>query len=108
MAAPLAETFNVMSYDRRGHSDSGSSGTTLSEDDVRNRVRTRFPAAEHLPLRPALDELLRGAVGLEWFPGGPGPTGAPLAPGFRVPPLPAPVATAFTSLGARYRTGKDR
>jgi serine/threonine protein kinase len=79
---------------------------TLSEDDVRTRVRTRFPAAEPLPTRPALDQLLREAVGLEWFSGGPGPTGAPLAPGFRVPPPPAvAAATAVTISGGRFRTG---
>src|SRR5690606_20529393 len=66
----------------------------------------RFPAAEDLPPRPALDELLRDTVGLEWFAGGPGPTGAPLAPGFRVPPPPAAVGlTAMTVSGSRYRTG---
>jgi hypothetical protein len=79
---------------------------TLSEEAVRTRVRSRFPAAEPLPERPALDDLLRETVGLEWFPGGPGPTGEPLAPGFRVPPPPMPVGlTAVTMSGARYRTG---
>ncbi len=79
---------------------------TLSEDDVRSRVRTRFPAAEPLPPRPALDGVLRDAVGLEWFPGGQGPAGAPLAPGFRVPPPPAVApATAVGSSGSRFRTG---
>jgi serine/threonine protein kinase len=79
---------------------------TLSEDAVRTRVRNRFPAAEVLPERPALDELLGETVGLEWFPGGPGPGGEPLAPGFRVPPPPMPVGlTAVTMSGARYRTG---
>jgi hypothetical protein len=46
------------------------------------------------------------AVGLEWFSGGPDPTGVPLAPGFRVPPPPAvAAATAVTSSGGRYGTG---
>jgi len=45
-------------------------------------------------------------VGLEWFSGGPGPTGAPLAPGFRVPPPPAvAAATGVTISGGRFRTG---
>jgi serine/threonine protein kinase len=79
---------------------------TLSENDIRTRVWTRFPAAEPLPGRPALDRLLREAVGLEWFSGGPGPNGAPLAPGFRVPPPPAvAAATGVTSSGGRFRTG---
>ena len=79
---------------------------TLSEDDVRTRVRIRFPAAEPLPGRPALDELLSEAVGLEWFSGGPGPTGAPLAPGFLVPPPPGvAAATAVTISGDRFGTG---
>src|SRR6266508_2497761 len=79
---------------------------TLSENDIRTRVWTRFPAAEPLPGRPALDQLLSEAVGLEWFPGGPGPTGAPLAPGFRVPQPPAvAAATGVTISGGRFRTG---
>src|SRR6266542_1671657 len=79
---------------------------TLSENDIRTRVWTRFPAAEPLPGRPALDQLLSEAVGLEWFSGGPGPTGAPLAPGFRVPPPPAlGAATGVTISGGRFRTG---
>jgi len=79
---------------------------TLSEDDLRTRVRTRFPAAEPLPRRPVLDQLLSEAVGLEWFSGGPDPAGVPLAPGFRVPPPPALVAaTAVTISGGRYGTG---
>jgi serine/threonine protein kinase len=79
---------------------------TLSENDIRTRVWTRFPAAAPLPGRPALDQLLSKAVGLEWFSGGPGPTGAPLAPGFRVPPPPSVVAaTGVTVSGCRFRTG---
>ena len=79
---------------------------TLSDDDVHTRVRTRFPAAEPLPHRPTLDRLVHEAVGLEWFSGGPDPTGVPLAPGFRVPPPPAvAAATAVTSSGGRYGTG---
>ncbi|HZD67950.1 MAG TPA: BREX system serine/threonine kinase PglW [Actinomycetes bacterium] len=79
---------------------------TLSENDIRTRVWTRFPASQPLPGRPTLDQLLKEAVGLEWFSGGPGPTGAPLAPGFRVPPPPAVVAaTGVTSSGGRFRTG---
>lgn len=79
---------------------------TLSEESVRERVRARFPDAEPLPERPELDALLRDKIGLEWFPGGPGPAGAPLAAGFRVPPPPSPRAlTAITVSGSRYRTG---
>src|SRR5207244_12117149 len=72
----------------------------------RSRVRTRFPAAESLPPRPALDDLLRDAVGLEWFAGGPGIAGAPLAPGFKVrTPEPLAPATALSPSGTRFRTG---
>jgi hypothetical protein len=79
---------------------------TLSEEAVRTRVHTRFPAAEPLPERPVLDDLLREAVGLEWFPGGPGPAGAPLAPGFKVPSPPLVAGlTALTVSGPRYSTG---
>jgi len=79
---------------------------TLSEEAIRNRIRTRFPAAAPLPERPELDELLRATVGLEWFPGGPGPSGVPLPPGFRIPPPPEPHGlTAITMSGSRYRTG---
>jgi serine/threonine protein kinase len=79
---------------------------TLSENDIRTRVWTRFPASGPLPGRPALDQLLSEAVGLEWFSGGPGPTGAPLAPGFRVPLPPAvAAATGVTVSGGRFRTG---
>lgn len=79
---------------------------TLSEDAIRTRVRTRFPAAAALPTRPDLDHLLRDAVGLEWFPGGAGPAGIPLAPGFRIPPTQAASGlTAITVSGSRYRTG---
>lgn len=79
---------------------------TLSEDAIRNRVHMRFPAAAPLPDRPELDLLLRETVGLEWFAGGPGPSGIPLAPGFRIPPPPAQSGlTAITVSGSRYRTG---
>jgi hypothetical protein len=79
---------------------------TLSEDAIATRVRTRFPAAAELPERPVLDHLLRDTVGLEWFPGGPGPSGIPLAPGFRIPPPPEQSGlTAITVSGSRYRTG---
>lgn len=79
---------------------------TLSEDQVRSRVQTRFPAAARLPDRPELDRILQEAVGLEWFPGGPGPSGVPLASGFRIPPPPAQTGlTAITVSGSRYRTG---
>lgn len=79
---------------------------TLSEEAVRTRVATRFPAAAALPDRPALDELLGEAVDLVWFPGGPGPSGAPVAPGFGVPSPPSPSGlTALGISGSRYRTG---
>lgn len=79
---------------------------TLSEDDIRTRVRNRFPDAASLPQRPQLDRLLHDVLGLEWFAGGPGPTGVVLPPGFRVPPPPvAAPSTAFGVSGARYRTG---
>jgi serine/threonine protein kinase len=79
---------------------------TFTEEEVRSRVRTRFPAAEALPTRPALDDLLRTAVGLEWFAGGSRPDGAPLVPGFGVPlPTPASPTSAVSGSGDRYRTG---
>jgi hypothetical protein len=79
---------------------------TLSEDDVRTRVRTRFPAAEPLPPRPELDELLGETAGLEWFDGEIDPERPPIAPGFRIPPLqPIVAASALGSSGTRYRTG---
>lgn len=78
----------------------------LSEDDVRSRVRSRFPAAQSLPSRPELDRLIREAVGLEWFPAGTGPSGVPRPAGYRIPPLqPAGPVTAFSGSGSRYRTG---
>ncbi|MCW2748973.1 MAG: pglW, partial [Aeromicrobium sp.] len=78
----------------------------LSEEDVRTRVRTRFPAAAPLPQRPQLDRLLDAALGLEWSPGGPGATGVVQAPGFRVPSVSAVApSTMFGNSGTRYRTG---
>ena len=48
----------------------------LSEEAVRERVRARFPAAEALPARPALDRLL-APIGLVWADGEPGSYGPP-------------------------------
>lgn len=79
---------------------------TLSEQEIRDRIRTRFPDASPLPPRPELDTLLRDEVGLVWSGDRTAPDGTPLAPGFRVPPPPSPVgATAIGSSGTRYRTG---
>lgn len=79
---------------------------TLSEEDIVTRVRTRFPAAASLPRRPQLDRLLDDVLGLQWFPGGVGPTGAAQAPGFWVPPVAgAGVSTVFGRSGNRHRTG---
>ena len=78
----------------------------LSEEDVRTRVRTRFPAAAPLPQRPQLDRLLDAALGLEWSAGGPGATGVVQAPGFRVPSVSALApSTMFGNSGTRFRTG---
>ncbi|MFV0309060.1 MAG: BREX system serine/threonine kinase PglW [Desertimonas sp.] len=79
---------------------------TLSEDEVRTRVRTRLPAAQPLPERPQLDRLLDAILGLEWTTGGAGPAGAPLPEGYRVPPASAVApSTAFGGSGIRHRTG---
>lgn len=79
---------------------------TLSEQEIRDRVRTRFPDAAPLPARPELDSLLKDEVGLTWSADRTASDGTPLAPGFRVPAPPAPVGlTAIGSSGARYRTG---
>ncbi|MEW2142672.1 BREX system serine/threonine kinase PglW [Micromonospora vinacea] len=44
-------------------------GQRLSEDQIRDRVRSRFPRAERLPKRPALNDLLAAAeVPLTWHP----------------------------------------
>lgn len=78
----------------------------LSEAEVRKRVQTRFPAAAALPPRRELDELLRQTVHLEWVDEGPGPTGALMPAGFRVPPPPAASGlTAFGASGTRFSTG---
>ncbi len=79
---------------------------TLSESEVRERVRTRLPDAAPLPERPELDELLRVEVGLEWSNDRTSPSGAPRTPGFRVPTPPVATArTAIAASGTRYRTG---
>lgn len=79
---------------------------TLSEQEVRERVRTRLPEAAPLPERPELDELLRAEVGLEWSNERTSPSGAPRTPGFRVPPPPVATGrTAIAASGTRYRTG---
>lgn len=79
---------------------------TLSEQEVRDRLRTRFPEAAALPPRPELDTLLAEEVGLTWSTDRTAADGSPLAPGFRVPPPPAPIGlTAIGGSGARYRTG---
>lgn len=79
---------------------------TLSEEEIRARVHTRFPAALALPRRPQLDRLLDDVLGLQWFGGGTGPAGAVQPPGFWVAPLAggAP-STMFGASGHRHRTG---
>jgi len=77
----------------------------LTEEDVRNRVRTRFPDAQALPGRPELDELLKAKVGLEWAPAGQRADGAPRAAGFGVPDSRPAAPTSLTSIGGRRRTG---
>lgn len=79
---------------------------TLSETDVRNRVKTRLPAAQPLPPRPELDHLLERVLGLEWSTGGPGPSGIHQPEGYRIPPATAGApSTAFGGSGHRFRTG---
>jgi serine/threonine protein kinase len=79
---------------------------TLSEADVRTRVRTRLPAAVPLPQRPQLDHLLEAVLGLEWWAGGVGPSGIHQPEGYRVPPSTAGApSTAFGGSGHRFRTG---
>lgn len=64
---------------------------TLNEEQLRDRVRTRFPDAAALPERPALDQLVVETVGLEWF----APAGADQG-GYRVPPPPEALSAAST------------
>ena len=79
---------------------------TLTEQEIRERIRTRFPASAHLPARPELDTLLNIEVGLIWSTDRTAANGTPLAPGFRVPAPPAAGGlTAIGSSGTRYRTG---
>ena len=79
---------------------------TLSEDDVRTKVRTRFPLAEPLPQRPQLDRMLDQLLGLEWYPGGPLPSGMVQPAGFWIPPATAGgLSTVFGASGIRHRTG---
>ena len=79
---------------------------TLSEDDVRHRVRTRFPLAEQLPQRPQLDRMLDELLGLQWFEGGNTPSGIVRPPGFWIPPaIGGGLSTVFGASGVRHRTG---
>jgi len=77
---------------------------TLNEEQLRDRVRTRFPDAAALAERPELDRLVAAVVGLEWFTGSASEQG-----GYRVPPPPeaATASTAFARTLSRYggRTG---
>jgi hypothetical protein len=75
-------------------------GESIPAEDLRRRIAARYPEAEPLPERPALDELLRGAgLELEWDEG---------AGGYRRPSLPGLVSTGtpypsrlVTSTGSR-------
>ena len=79
---------------------------TLTEPEIRERVRTRFPAAAQLPARPDLDTLLKVEVGLIWSTDRIAANGTPMAPGFRVPAPPAAGGlTAIGGSGTCYRTG---
>ena len=78
----------------------------MTEQEIRERVRTRFPDAAHLPARPEFDALLNDEVGLIWSTDRTAANGTPLTPGFRVPAPPAAGGlTAIGSSGTRYRTG---
>lgn len=78
----------------------------LSDDDVRGRVATRFPQAQDLPERPALDRLLREEIGLVWHPGGPDEAGVPRPAGFVIPaPHDAAATSGIGTSGSWYRTG---
>lgn len=82
------------------------SPSPLSEDDVRSRVATRFPQAQDLPGRPALDRLLQDEIGLAWHPGGPDDRGVPRAAGFVIPvPRDATATGGIDTSGSWYRTG---
>jgi hypothetical protein len=72
---------------------------TLNEEQLRERVRTRFPDAAALPERPALDRLVASTVGLEWF----SPAGSDQG-GYRVPPPPEALSasSAFGRSVTRY------
>ena len=76
---------------------------TLTENEVRSRVSTRFPDAIELPARPALDTLLGEVASLDWFAGG-GPSNE-LA-GYRLRRVSPPASsTAFGSTAHRIPTG---
>ena len=72
----------------------------LPENEVRSRVATRFPEAEPLPSRPALDTLLHETAGLVWV------SEDDQGTGYRIP-LPTPLApsAAMSTSFHRLRTG---
>lgn len=72
----------------------------LSESDLRARVTSRYPAAEGLPVRPELDELLRQAgLQFRFDPQAAGGQG-----GYRAPDLMSPSVTTGSTLHSRYAT----
>lgn len=77
---------------------------TLSEHDVQQRVRTRFPEASPLPSRPELDELLSSVLGLEWIDDAVTPGGMRLPSGFGVRQLSGSQSTRFGMSGDRQQT----
>ena len=72
----------------------------LSEADLRGRVTSRYPAAEPLPARPALDDLLRRAgLHFSFDPQAAGGRG-----GYRAPDLIRPSVTTGSTFQSRYAT----
>ena len=72
----------------------------ISEADLRGRVTSRYPAAEPLPARPALDDLLRRAgLHFSFDPQAAGGRG-----GYRAPDLIRPSVTTGSTFQSRYAT----
>ncbi|OZV83114.1 serine/threonine protein kinase [Micromonospora echinospora] len=89
-------------------------GQRLTPDQIRDRVRTRFPRAEELPGRPTLTDLLAAAdIPLTWYPADRhyGPPAAPAAPtSTRLVTTHAPLLTldAADEVGAKLTSAVER